>query len=144
MDVSGDVPSPARVEGDLSQTDVQVPAPADGPRVDSWAVREENGVKSLVRIHNLPRLALFSPYRLTSCPISMDELTGKRVTVLRPVGGGDEVRIEDDISVQKSLLDRWIGETLMEMKSVERPTKVRKNVPKTGQKRRSEQEAKDL
>jgi hypothetical protein len=28
----------------------------------------------------------------------MDELTGKRTTVVRPLHGGDEVRIHDDMS----------------------------------------------
>lgn len=143
LDVSGDTPSLEKMNQDLSQTDVLVPAASSGPKSDSWTVREENRVKTLVRQHLLPRLALFVPTRLTSCPVSMDELTGKRVTIVKPLNGGAEVTIEDTIDVQRSLLDRWVGETQMEMKDP-RPTKVRRSVPKTGQKRRSDKDAEDL
>eukprot|EP00438_Fugacium_kawagutii_P009905 Skav216398 [mRNA] locus=scaffold457:290346:293534:+ [translate_table: standard] len=139
LDVSGDVPSQDLMSKDLSQTEVMVPALPQGPRTDSWTTREENGTKLLVRIHNLPRLALFTPTRLSSCPASLDELTGKRVTIVRPLHGQGqgEVRIEDTLDIQRSLQDRWVGETQLEMKAA-RPFKVRKSVPKTGQKRKSE------
>ena len=68
----------------------------------------------------------------------MDELTGKRVTIVKPLIGGAEVKIEDTIEVQRSLLDGWVG-----MKDP-RPTKVRRSVPKTGQKRRSDKDPEDL
>ena len=49
------------------------------------------------------------------------------------------MRIEDRIEVQRSILDRWVGETQMEMKDP-RPTQVRRSVPKTGQKGRSDKD----
>ena len=79
LDVSGDTPSLEKMNQDLSQTDVVVPAAPSGPKSDSWTVKEENGVKTLGRQHYPPRLALFVCTRLTSCPVPMDELTGKRV-----------------------------------------------------------------
>ena len=33
----------------------------------------------------------------------MDELTGKRVTIVKPLIGGAEVKIENTIEVQRSL-----------------------------------------
>ena len=143
LDVSGDTPSETQMGLDLSQSEVRVPAAQDGPRADSWIVREESGVKTLVRIHNMPRLALFVPTRIATCPVSMDELTGKRVTIIRPDHGGDEVRYEDTMDVIRSLQDRWTGETHFEMKDP-RPLKVRRSVPKTGQKRKPEKEAEEL
>ena len=143
LDVSGDVPSAEQMSQDLSQSDVLVPAVADGPRADSWTVREEGGVKTLIRHHRLPRLALFSPTRLSSCPVSMDELTGKRTSLIRNVAGGEEVRLEDTMDIVRSLQDRWTGETQFEMKDP-RPLKVRRSVPKTGQKRKPEKGVEEL
>ena len=74
----------------------------------------------------------------------MDELTGKRTTVVRPLQGGDEVRIHDDMEVAKTLQDRWTGETQFEMKMGPRPLKVRRSVPKTGLKRPPEKDLDEL
>ena len=143
LDVSGDTPSLEKMNQDLSQTDVVVPPAPSGPKSDSWTVREENGVKTRVRQHYPPRLALFVCTRLTSCPVPMDELTGKRVNIVKPLNGGAEVRIEDAIEVQRSILDRWVGEAQMDMKD-RRPTQVRRSVPKTGQKERSDKDPEDI
>ena len=141
-DVSGDVPSEARLQQDLSPTEVLVPS--DGAKADSWLVREDQGRRTLVRIHRLPRLALFSPTKMTSSPVSLEELTGKRTTVVKPMNGGPEVTIEDTIDVTRSLLDRWIGETQFEMVEPERPPKMRRSIPASGRqgtKRKAEKEA---
>ena len=140
LDVSGNTPSEAQIQQDLSQTEVQVQPKPDGPRADSWLVREQGGVKTLVRIHNLPRLSLYVPTKLSNCPISYDELTGKRTTLVRPLHGGDEVQIEDEMTTQRTLQDRWIGETWFEVKQGPRPLKIRRSVPKGGQKRKAEEE----
>ena len=114
------------------------------PRPDTWAVHEEDGKKTLVRIHSMPRLALFSPTKVTHCPVSIVELTGQRTTIGRPLHGGSEARIEDDITVQRNFQDRWIGETQFEMKMGPRPLKVRRSTPKTGQKRPPDKEPQEL
>ena len=62
---------------------------------DTWALREKDGKRFLVRVHELPRLALFNPSRATSCPVDLEELAGDRKTVIRPIAGGDEVTIEE-------------------------------------------------
>ena len=144
LDVSGDVPSERRMQEDLAQTEVQLPPAQERPKADVWVFREIEGLKHLVRIHHLPRLALFSPARLTSCPVSLDELTGKRVTIVNPSLGGDQARIVDDITVVKSLAERWTGETQFEMKLSQRPAKVRRSVPKAGTKRKPETDTADL
>ena len=140
MDVSGDVPSEARLQSDLSPTEALVPG--DSARTDSWLVREDQGRRTLVRIHRLPRLALFSPLKMTNSPISMDELTGKRTTVVKPLHGGSEVTIEDTMDVVRSLQDRWIGETQFELVEPARPPKMRRSVPappkKQGTKRKAD------
>ena len=46
------------------------------------------------------KVTLFSPTKLTTCPVSLDELTGKRATLARPLHGGPEAKIEDDLSIQ--------------------------------------------
>ena len=111
-DMSGNVPSEQQVLQDLSPTEVQVQPRPEALRADTWELREDKDIKTLVRIHHLPRLALFSPHRVQTCPESLDELTGKRTTVVRPLIGGDEVKIHDEMDVQKTLQDRWTGETV--------------------------------
>ena len=144
LDVSGDVPSEQQLQQDLSPAEVQLPPKPGQPRPDAWTVREEDGRKTLVRVHNMPRLALFSPTKVTTCPVSLDELTGHQTTIVRPLHGGPEAKIKDDISIQRNLQDRWIGETQFEMKMGPRPLKVRRSTPKTGQKRPPDKEPQEL
>ena len=143
-DMTGNVPSEQQLQQDLSPTEVQVQPRPEAQRADTWELREDKDSKTLVHIHHLPRLALFSPLRVQTCPVSMDELTGKRTTVVRPVQGGDEVRIHDNMEVVKTLQDRWTGETQFEMKMGPRPLKVRRSVPKTGLKRPPEKDLDEL
>lgn len=142
LDVSGDVPSERQVREDITPTEVAVPA-SSSTRSDSWFLKEDGDQRTLVRIHRLPRLALFAPSRLTVCPVPLEEFTGKRTTVVRYSHGGDEVKIEDDWSVARSLQDRWTGETHFELVKRERPTKSRRSAPMQGTKRKAEKEAED-
>jgi len=125
LDVTGNVPSDRQVREDLSATEVAVPS-SGATRTDSWLIKEEDDVRWLIRVHRLPRLALFAPTRLTVCPVNLDELTGKRQTIVKYTMGGDEVVVEDDVSVQRSLPDRWTGETRFELTPIERPAKQRR------------------
>jgi len=75
LDVSGDVPSEQRMQENLEPTEVLVPSKED-----------ENG-RMLVRLHRLPRLNLFSPTATTACPVKLEEFTGRRVTIVRPLDG---------------------------------------------------------
>ena len=128
MDVSGDVPSEQRMQENLEPTEVRLPSRQE-PRSDGWIIREEESGRVLVRLHRLPRLNLFSPTPSTACPVRIEELTGSRVTLVRPLHGGPEVRIEDQLDVQKTLAERWTGETQFELQSQPPPVKVRRSVP---------------
>ena len=143
-DMSGNVPSEEQTQQDLTPTEVQVQPQPERLKVDTWEVGEDEDRKTLVRIHHLPRLALFSPSKVATCPVSLDQLTGKRTTVIRPLHGGEEVVINDNTDKQRTLMDRWVRETRLEMKMGLRPLKVRRNVPKTGQKRPPDKDVQDL
>ena len=142
LDVSGDVPSERQLREDLAPTEVSVPA-ASSTRSDSWFLKEDGGERTLVRIHRLPRLALFAPTRLTVCLVPLRDVTGKRTTVVRYSHGGDEVTIKDDWDVVRSLPDRWTGETHFELVKIERPTKSRRSAPTQGMKRKATTEAEE-
>lgn len=140
LDVSGDVPSEQRMQENLEPTEVLVPSQSE-PRADGWVMREDENGRMLVRLHRLPRLNLFSPTATTACPVKLEEFTGRRVTIVRPLDGGSEVRIEDEIDVQRALSGRWIGETQFELRPQPPPIKVRRSIPSgsgRGAKRKSE------
>ena len=141
MDVSGDVPSERQQQLDLSPTVVLQPPPSTGLGTDSWSVVEQDGKRVLVRHHILPRLALFSPFKVTTCPVSLDDLRGTRVTHARMVNSGETVVIKDSVEETKSLQERWTGESHFELKEViGRATKVRKRVESSSSKRKAEAE----
>ena len=125
-DVSGDVPSLQQQSDNLQPTEVLVPSdPATLASADTWRLDESGSTRWLVRIHNLPRLQLFTLDRTTTCPVSTDEMTGRRVTIVRPLHGGERVEIRDD-GEPRALQDRWVGETRFELF----PRKSRKTEPK--------------
>ena len=138
-DVTGDTPSEEARRGDLQATEVyQEP---EGRR-DSWSLEEDNGNRVLIRHHHLPRLALFNPQRaMSTCPVPLEELTGKRRTTVRMLQGrGEAAIIDDTVDVQRNLQDRWTGETRFELKPQDVSTKrVRRENPK-GTKRKSQAE----
>jgi hypothetical protein len=136
QDVSGDVPSERQQADDVSPTTVlQQPT----SQADSWSIVERDGKRILIRHHGLPRLALFNPLKVTTCPVSVDELKGTRTTFLKVIATGEKVTIKDTVEENKTLQDRWIGETHFELKeTINRPAKVRRSVPKT--KRKAEEE----
>ena len=116
-------------------TEVAVPSRSE-PRADGWVMREDENGRMLVRLHRLPRPNLFSPTATTACPVKLEELTGRR-----PLDGGSEVKIEDEIDVQRALSGRWIGETQFELRPQPPPIKVRRSIPSgsgRGAKRKSE------
>ena len=116
-DVAGEVPSPGQQQDNLQPTEVRLqPDAALQQQQDSWRLDESGGSRVLVRVHALPRLQLFSPDRTTTCPVSLDELTGKRTTLVRAVAGGEPIEIKDD-GEPRTLQDRWTGETRFEMVS---------------------------
>eukprot|EP00438_Fugacium_kawagutii_P018226 Skav218341 [mRNA] locus=scaffold755:624672:632918:- [translate_table: standard] len=135
LDLAGDVPSEDRQRHDLGPTSV---ASQPGPGVDSWSVVDEEGKKFLIRHHVLPRLTLFNPLRSTNCPVSLDELTGDRVTTVRPVAGGDVATIKDTVDVQKTLQDRWTGQTRFELLPLQESSKRLKRPDPKGEKRKHE------
>ena len=117
QNVTGESPSIERQQVDISPGDVRV-EPASRPQPDSWRI--DNG-KWLVRIHTNPRLGLFSPAGRTSCPMTEDQLTGKRRTIVRPlVENAPEAVIDDDYKMSddpmRLLQERWTGETWFEIK----------------------------
>ena len=115
-DVSGDVPSWQQQTSNLQPTEVALPSNPAAGQVDTWRLDESGSSRWLVRVHNLPRLQLFSLDRTTTCPVSADEMTGKRITIVRPLHGGETVEITDD-GEPRALQDRWVGETRFELVS---------------------------
>ena len=138
-DVAGNVPSDDLQRQDLGPSQVlQEPAPRG---TDSWTLVEENGTRFLVRKHVLPRLALFNPLRSTNCPVSLDELTGNRITTVQNVAGGEPATIKDTVDIQRNLQDRWTGETRFELLPQPGPAPKRLRVPAPkGEKRKAEDE----
>ena len=143
LDMSGDVPSEARLMGNLAPTEVVVAPETSGGKSDTWRIDHDGDQRTLVRIHNLPRLQLFSPTKLVSCPVPEHEFTGDRVTRVRSLLGADEVEIRDSLDVVKSLQERWVGETKFPLVSENRPVKVRRGVPVQGTKRKAESHAEE-
>ena len=138
-DVTGDTPSDELQQQDLGPSEVlQEPDPRRGQ--DSWTLLEDEGKRTLVRKHVLPRLALFNPLRATNCPVAMDEMTGQRVTIVNPVHGGDQATIHDTVDVQRNLQDRWTGETRFELIEIPHPAKRQKVPDPKGAKRKAEEE----
>ena len=120
-DVTGDVPSMEQLQDDVQGAEVLVEPPTN-VRPDVWSFRQDGGRRFLVRVHHLPRLSLFSPQRMTSCPVPESDLSGRRLTKLKGMSpDAKEVVIEDDYKTSedphKSLQDRWKGETWLEMKA---------------------------
>ena len=151
-DVTGDVPSMEQMQSDLSAADVQQePSAAQPVRSDTWKLHNEDGTSWLIRVHNMPRLALFTPARATTCPFDDASLTGVRQTRLRGIPKGSEtVKLEDNYKESdepnRLMQERWIGETWLEIKPESRPAKTRKSMisqTTTGQKRKSENADRD-
>ena len=119
-DVTGDVPSEAQMQDNVQGAQV-LQEPRLQMRADSWKLVQESGKRWLVRIHSMPRLALFTPSRTSTTPLREESLTGFRRTKLKGLHDGAlEVAIEDDYKEsedpQRSLQDRWLGETWLEIK----------------------------
>ena len=95
------------------------------------------GKRYLIRHHELPRLALFSPSRVAQCPVNLEELQGNRKTIVRPLHGGDEVTLHDTVDETRTLQDRWKGETWFELVSASPAKKARVRREK-GEKRTAE------
>ena len=138
-DISGDTPSEELQRQDLGPSQVlQEPVQRQGQ--DSWSLEEKEGKRVLVRKHVLPRLALFNPLRAANCPVSLDEMTGERKTIVRPLHGG-EAEINDTVDIQRNLQDRWTGETRFELLQRPLPPPKRQRVPDPkGSKRKAEKE----
>ena len=138
LDMSGDVPSQGRVASDLSPTEVAVTPTGDALRSDSWRIEQEGAKRTLVRVHNLPRLQLFAPSKFTNCPVPESEFTGNRRTLVKSSLGGDSVEILDTWDVTRTLQERWTGETHFELLETARPAKVPRGVPGRGTKRKAD------
>lgn len=134
LDMSGDVPSEQRVAGDLSPTEVSVLPGDAGSKADSWRLDQDGTSRVLVRVHNLPRLHLFSPSKMVSCPVPVPEheFTGRRTTVVRSTLGAEAVEINDTLDVVRSLQDRWTGETRFELTDLPRPVRCGGVCPSRG------------
>ena len=123
-DVTGDVPSMEQMQDDVQGSEV-VAEPSQQVRPDSWSFKQDGGKRWLVRIHNMPRLSLFSPQRMTSLPIPEEELSGLRKTKVKGMSSTSEaIILEDDYKESddphRSLQDRWRGETWLEIKATSR------------------------
>ena len=145
-DVTGEVPSQAQRQADIQGAEVQQ-EPAVSFRPDIWRFQQDGGRRWLVRVHNLPRLSLFSPSRMNTLPVDEGDLTGRRLTKIRNAQtGSDSGEIEDDFhqseDPNRSLQDRWTGETWLELKESSKQypgaVKTRKVSSKPSTKRKAE------
>ena len=141
-DVTGEVPSPGQLQDNVVGADVRAVPQGDRYRPDSWKIEDKDGKRWLVRIHSLPRLALFTPSRTTSSPLDDDSLVGTRITTIKGIDSvSAEVVINDDFKTcdepNRVLQNRWIGETRFEVKFTDKSAKQMKLNPKTGQKRKA-------
>ena len=140
LNVTGEAPSLRQMQQDVQGAEVAVESRPPASRSDTWRLDEQGSVRWLVRVHEAPRLALFNPEKIASVPIDLDDLTGKRKTIIRPViAGSSETTLEDNFKdssdPSRSLQERWTGETWLEIKPMDRPPKMSKKNPKRGQKR---------
>ena len=139
MNVTGEVPSERQRQEDLGGAEIALEP--SGLQPDSWRLEHQDGKRWLVRIHSMPRLALFTPARTGQCPVEEDQLSGKRVTVFKPmIEGAEQLTIEDDFkeaaNPHRQLQERWKGMTRLELKDdakiAELPVeKRRKKAPTT-------------
>ena len=124
----------------MSGAEISVPAANPGGKVDAWKVEQEGQRQWLVRIHNAPRLTLFNPEKVASIPADVGDLTGKRVSVIKPIAiGSTTTTLEDDFresdDPNRALQERWIGQTRLEIKPKGRPPKTQKRPSPRGTKR---------
>ena len=116
-DLTGEAPSDEQLQQDVQGAEVER-EPRVNARPDTWKFVQD------VRIHNLPRLSVFAPSNLEDLPsMTMQGLTGLRKTKVRSVQSkSDEgIEIQDDFKTSddptRSLQNRWIGETWLEIKN---------------------------
>eukprot|EP00438_Fugacium_kawagutii_P006161 Skav207449 [mRNA] locus=scaffold3545:28907:32044:+ [translate_table: standard] len=119
QNVTGEVPSLRQQQADLEGAEVVVESRRTAT-LDSWKIEEISGKKWMVRVHNAPRITMFIPSRTGQAPLDDDDLTGKRITQVKPmVDGARMVEIEDDFKVganpQRQLQERWQGATRFEI-----------------------------
>eukprot|EP00435_Cladocopium_sp_Y103_P069725 s59_g33.t2 len=121
-DLTGEAPSEEQLQQDVQGAEIER-EPRVNARPDTWKFVQDGGKRWLVRVHHLPRLSLFAPSRVATAPIDEQDLTGMRKTKVRSVQAGSEemVEIEDDFKTAedptRSLQDRWVGETWLEIKN---------------------------
>ena len=75
--ICGEAPSELERQQDLSEAKVVIEPKPDKVKADQWRIQED---KWLIRVHNAPRLGLFTPHRVNSCPVPEAQLTGVRKT----------------------------------------------------------------
>ena len=97
VDASQETPG-QHLEEDLTPAEVRA-EPDPGRRKvvrDKWERRAD----TLVRIHGTPRLTLFTPDKLKSCPVKESSFTGKRRTFVQASGSSKQQLIEDDYKAE--------------------------------------------
>ena len=118
LDASSESPGD-ELEENLEPAEVRAEPSPVGPRPerDTW----ERRPGMLVRIHNVMRLSLFSPSRVTSLPVSEDQLTGNRRTIIKGPNGPRMIvdNFRTDPRPSRALMERWHGETQFELKPPE-------------------------
>lgn len=102
LDVAGDVPSERQQVEDVTPATVLQPPTTTA---DSWSIIERGDQRVLVRHHPLPRLALFNPLNVTTCPDSVDDLKGTRTTYVKVIATKESVTIKDTVDENKTLQD---------------------------------------
>ena len=97
----------------------------DGPsakkatlKSDQWIIEQDN----LVRLHHVPRRALFTPQCVTGCPISLDWLSGSRTTTITPVSRQAALKVLSDDFAKATIPNRdleylWTGRTTFPLRT---------------------------
>ena len=115
LDASGETPGD-ELEENLEPAEVRVEPPAPEQRADRDVWEQRPGM--LVRVHNVMRLSLFSPLKMKDLPVPEDQLTGQRRTIIRGPEGLRTI-VDDfrkDPRPSRALMERWRGETQLELK----------------------------
>ena len=140
--ICGEAPSEEQRQQDVSETTVALEPKNPKGKFDTWKNDDE---KWLIRVHQVPRLALFSPMRMGTCPVPETQLTGLRRTYVQPViPKSKQVLVEDDFKESEEphrhLTERWTGEMWFEKSTsaASSPDKAVTEDKKRGPKRKAQ------
>ena len=101
-------------------TDEEMPQSYSSASTSSSELRDEWKIQGeyLIRVHNRPRTALFTPSDIQGSPKLPEELTGHRITRYKWTGTSEVQEAQDDFTGPTAHLELgtpWTGETLFRL-----------------------------